>query len=92
MRKSLEILEVPWSTPTAVLYLELGIWPIRYEIEIMQLFFPKRVLDKKSRRPLFTSVFGMLKFKDETNWRNEVLRLRKKYNLPLKDENIKMCQ
>ena len=31
----------------------------------------------------------MLKFKDETNWGNEVLGLRKKYNLPLKDLNIK---
>ena len=31
----------------------------------------------------------MLKFKDETNWGNEVLGLRKKHNLPLKDENIK---
>ena len=31
----------------------------------------------------------MLKFKDETNWGNEVLGLRKKYNLPLKEENIK---
>ena len=31
----------------------------------------------------------MLKFNDESNWGNEVLDLRKKYNLPLKDENIK---
>ena len=31
----------------------------------------------------------MLKFKDESNWGNEVLGLRKRYNLPLKDENIK---
>ena len=31
----------------------------------------------------------MLKFKDETNWGNEVLGLKKKYNLPLKNENIK---
>ena len=31
----------------------------------------------------------MLKFKYESNWRNEVLGLRKKYNLPLKDENTK---
>ena len=36
MRK---ILEVPRSSPTAALYLELGISPIRYEIEIKQLFF-----------------------------------------------------
>ena len=44
MRK---ILEVPRSTPTVALCLELGIWPIRYEIEIRQLFFLKPVLDKK---------------------------------------------
>ena len=32
----------------------------------------------------------MLKFKDETNWGNEVPGLtKKKYNLPLKDENMK---
>ena len=36
MRK---ILEIPRSTPTAALHPELGIWPIRYEIEIRQLFF-----------------------------------------------------
>ena len=36
MRK---ILEVPRSTPIAALYLNLGIWPIRYEIEIRQPFF-----------------------------------------------------
>ena len=31
----------------------------------------------------------MLKVKDETNWGNGVLGIRKKYNLPLKYENIK---
>ena len=31
----------------------------------------------------------MIKFKDETNWGNEILGLKKKYNLPLNDENIK---
>ena len=36
MRK---ILEVPRSTPTAALYHEMGIWSIRYEIEIRQLCF-----------------------------------------------------
>ena len=86
MRK---ILEVPRSTPTAALYLELGIWPIRYEIEIRQLFFLKRVLNKTADDPCLQVYFEMLKFKDEPNWGNEVLGLRKKYNLPLKDENIK---
>ena len=86
MRK---ILEVPRSVPTAALYFELGICPIRYEIEIRQLFFLKRVLDKKADDPWLLLYLEMLKFKDETNWGNEVLGLRKKHNLPLKNENIK---
>ena len=31
----------------------------------------------------------VLKLKDENNWGNDVPGLRKNYNLPLKDENIK---
>ena len=64
MRK---ILEVSRSTPTAALYLEQGIWPIRYEIEITQLFFLKRVLNKKADDPCLQVYLEMLKFKDETN-------------------------
>ena len=73
-----EDLEVPWSTPTAALYLELGIWYIRYKIEIRQLFFLKRFLDRKEDDPCLLVYLEMLKFKDETNWGNEVLSLRKK--------------
>ena len=64
MRK---ILEVPRSTPTAALYLELGMWPIRYEIEIRQLFFLKRVLNKTADDPCLQVYFEMLKFQDEPN-------------------------
>ena len=80
MRK---ILEVPRSAPTAALCLELGIWPIRYEIEIRQLFFLKCALDKKADDPCLLVYLEMFKFKDENNWGNEVLGLRKNYNLPL---------
>ena len=31
----------------------------------------------------------MLKFENETNWANNVLGLRRDYNLPLNDDNIK---
>ena len=74
MRK---VLEVPRLTPTAALYLELGIWPIRYEIEIRQLFFLKCVLNRKADDPCLQVYLEMLKFKNETNWGNE------------EDENIK---
>ena len=72
-----KILEVPRSTPTATIYLELGIWPIKYEIEIRQLFFLKRVLDKKTEDPCLVVYLEMLKFKDETNRGNEDFGLRK---------------
>ena len=35
------VLEVSKATPTAVMYLELGILPVRYEIEMRQLLFLK---------------------------------------------------
>ena len=63
--------------------------PYRYEIEIRQLFSLKCVLDEKADDPCLLVYLEMLKFKDEANWGNEVLGLRKKYNLPLKDANIK---
>ena len=31
----------------------------------------------------------MLKFSEEVNWANDVICLRKKYNLPLHDDNVK---
>ena len=31
----------------------------------------------------------MLKYKEEINWGNDVIGLRKKYSLPLSDQNIK---
>ena len=39
------VMKVPKSTPTAALFLELGVLPIQYEIEKRQLVF----LKKKSR-------------------------------------------
>ena len=48
------MLEVPKGTPTAALYLELGILPINFEIEIKQLLilYLKRILDKKNDDPV----------------------------------------
>ena len=51
--------------------------------------FLKRVFDTKADDPCLLVYMEMLKFKDEANWGNEALGVRKKYNLPLKDENIK---
>ena len=79
------VMEVPRSTPTAGVYLELGILPIGYEIEIRQLLFLRKILMKD---PVLKIYCEMLKYPYERNWANCILDLRYKYNLPLCDDNI----
>ena len=83
------VLEVSKATPIAAMYLELGILPVRYDIEMRQLLFLKRLLDKKHDDPCLLTYIEMLKFENKTNWANNVLGLRRDYNLPLNDDNIK---
>ena len=83
------VLEVSNATPIAVMYLELGILPVRYEMEMRQLLFLKRLLDKKHADPCLRTYIEMIKFENETNWANNVLGLRRDYNLPVNDDNIK---
>ena len=71
------------------MYLELGSLPVKYEIEIRQLLFLKRILDKKHDDPCLLIYNEMLNFENETNWANNVLGLRRDDNLPLNDDNIK---
>ena len=51
--------------------------------------FLKRLLDKNHDDPCLLTYIEMLKFENETNWTNNVLDLRRDYNLPLNDDNIK---
>ena len=69
------MLDVPKGTPTAALYLELGILPINFEIEIKQLLYMKRILDKKNDDPVQLCYHEMLKFSEEANWANDVTGL-----------------
>ena len=98
------VMEVPKSTTTAALFLELGILPIRYEIEKRQLVFLKIILDRQNDDPVKMIYHEILKYQAERNSANiyhEILKyqaernsannvheLRSKYNLPLSDENV----
>ena len=83
------VLKVSKATLTAAMYLELGILPVKYEIEMRQLLFFKCILDKKHDDPCLLTYNEMLRFENETNWTNNVFGLRGDYNLPLNDDNIK---
>ena len=60
-------MEVPKSTPTAALFLELGILPIQYQIEKRQLVFLKKVLDRQNDDPAKMIYHEMLKYHAERN-------------------------
>ena len=81
-------MEVSRATPTVALFLELGILPIRFEIEKRQLFVFKRLLDKDKNDPVQSVYFEQLKYVAEKNWVNYIQDLRYTYNLPLSDDNV----
>ena len=49
----------------AALYLELGVWSKTYEIEMRQILFLKRIVDKEHDDPCLQVYKEMLRFKDE---------------------------
>ena len=80
----LRVTEVPNSTPTAGLFLELGILSAQFVIELRQLTFLKKTLARDQEDPVKRIYNEMLKYAAENN----VLDLRRKYNLPQNDDNI----
>ena len=72
------------------LYLELSILPIKCEIAIGQLLFPKKILDKNENDPVSQVYREMIKYEFEDNWARNVLDLRVRYSLPLNDENVRL--
>ena len=57
-----------------------------------QILYLKEVLGKKPDNPdnpVLLAHKEMLKFDSEDNWANNLLGVRKSYNLPLNDENVK---
>ena len=68
-------MELPKGAPIVALYLELGILPIKYEIEMRQILYLKKVLGKKTDDPVLLAYKEMLKFDSEHNWANNLLGL-----------------
>ena len=77
-------MEFPISVPTDALFLEIGIWPIRFETEFRQLTYLKCIIDWDKNDPGFQLYQEMLNYSSENNWANNILDLCPKYTLPLK--------
>ena len=68
-------MEVSKAVLIAALYLDLGVLPIRYEIEMRQLFFLKGILRKDPCNPVKLAYGEMKRFASEKNWANNMFVL-----------------
>ena len=83
------ITEVPETTSTAALFLELSVLPIKFEIEQRQLFFLKCMLDKDPDDPVHVVYKEQQNCNFEENWTKFISQVWPTDNLPLNDEDMK---
>ena len=69
-------LQVPRSTSNCVVYLELGVLPVIYEIHARKLTFLHHVLTLSEDDPVFRTYKEQRKYIMERNWANEIKELR----------------
>ena len=79
------ITEVPKSTPIAAVYLEFGVLPIQYEVQLRKLYFLKSILQKIHDDPVRMVYNEMLKYPCENSWANEMMGLCIRYGLSTDD-------
>ena len=82
------IMKVASSTPNSFTLIELGVLPIKYEIEIKQLVFIHHILNLETIDPVRALYDEMLQYPFANNWARNVNQLRQTYSLPHDDEEI----
>ena len=74
-------LQVPRSTCNCVVFLELGVLPVIYEIHARKLTFLHHVLSLSEDDPVSKAYKEQGKYLMERNWANEIKELRERYEL-----------
>ena len=82
------ILHTPSSTANCITFLELGILPIEFNININQLGFLHHILTLEENDPVRQAYNQQKLFVFEKNWYNEVIALRNRYDITQTDEEI----
>ena len=83
-----QILHAPTSTCNCITFLELGIIPIEFNINIKQLQFLHHILTLDENDPVRCAYNQQKLFPYEKNWYNEVILLRSKFELTETDDEI----
>ena len=83
------ILHVPKSAPTAIVFSELGILPVEFEIYTRQLMFLQHIVKLDQSDPVRKMYQEQLKYPNEMNWAIEVKRIREQMNIASADDDIR---
>ena len=78
-----KILNVPQSTSNSFTYLEFGVLPIMYEIQLNQLMFLHHIIHLQDDDPVKSVFDSMTFFPEEKNWWHQVRKLLEKYQINL---------
>ena len=84
------ILEVPCSTPTALLYLELGITPLKYIIQARRIMFLHYILTRKKDDLLLSFFLAQLREPTNNDWCSQVKKDLDDLNIEDNFDNIKI--
>ena len=82
------MMEVANSTPVAETFLELGILPIQFEIDMRKFNFLWKILQKEHDEPIKQIYVELKRNCFEKNWANEVMGSRFRYGLLICDEEV----
>jgi len=76
------ILRTSTSTPNSFIFLELGVLPIKYEIQIKQFMYLHHILKLPEDDPVRRVYKQQLAYPAEENWANNTNKMRMEYNFP----------
>ena len=82
------MMELANPSPVAGTFLELGILPIQFEIDMRKLNFLWKILQKENGDPVKQIYVGLKHNCFEKNWAKEVMGLRSRYGLLICDKEV----
>ena len=82
------ILHAPKSAPTAIVFAELGILPVEFEIYIRQLMFLQHIVNLDPSDQVRKVYQEQMKYPSEMNWAIEVKLIKEQMNIAIDDVEI----
>ena len=83
-----KIIETGCKSPAAILYLEFGVWPARFQIRIMMLNFLHYILNQEKGSLLHRFFEAQLNNPTKGDWVSEILEVMEEMELNMELEDI----